>query len=87
MNDTSIWLQILLGSGLFTAIILVLVFVILAARSKLVSSGTVSVLVNEDRELKLPVGVKLMQGLADADLFLAWACGGGGTCAATGRRA
>ena len=80
MNDTSILLQILLGSGLFTAIILVLVFVILGARSKLVSSGTVSVLVNEDRELQLPVGVKLMQGLADADLFLASACGGGGTC-------
>ncbi len=80
MHETPIWLQILLGSGLFTAIILVLVFVILAARSRLVSSGTVTVLVNEDRELQLPVGVKLMQGLADADLFLASACGGGGTC-------
>jgi len=80
MNDTSILLEIMLGAGLFTLIILVLVFVILAARSKLVSSGTVSVLVNEDRELQLPVGVKLMQGLADADLFLASACGGGGTC-------
>ena len=79
-NGSSILLEILLGAGLFTAIILVLVFVILAARSKLVSSGTVKVLVNDDRELNLPVGVKLMQGLADADLFLASACGGGGTC-------
>jgi Na+-transporting NADH:ubiquinone oxidoreductase subunit F len=72
--------EILLGVGLFTAIILVLVFVILAARSRLVASGTVNVIVNDDRELHLPVGVKLMQGLADADLFVASACGGGGTC-------
>ena len=78
--DSTVLLDVLLGAGLFTAIILVLVFVILAARSRLVASGTVTVLVNEDRELKLPVGVKLMQGLADADLFLASACGGGGTC-------
>jgi Na+-transporting NADH:ubiquinone oxidoreductase subunit F len=73
-------LEVGLGVGLFTTIILVLVFVILVARSKLVSSGTVTVLVNDDRELQLPVGVKLMQGLADAELFIPSACGGGGTC-------
>ena len=72
--------QLTLGVGLFTAIILMLVFVILAARSKLVSSGTVNVVVNEDRELHIPVGMKLMQGLADGGLFVASACGGGGTC-------
>ena len=30
--------------------------------------------------LAIPVGSKLMQGLADADLFVPSACGGGGTC-------
>ena len=55
--------------------------VILLARSKLVASGTVRVLVNEERELDMSPGVKLMNGLADADLFVASACGGGGTCA------
>jgi len=40
----------------------------------------VKVLVNEERELAIPVGSKLMGGLADADLFIASACGGGGTC-------
>jgi len=70
----------LLGVGLFTTIVLALVFVILAARSRLVASGSVSVMVNEDRELQVPVGVKLMQGLADSGLFVASACGGGGTC-------
>lgn len=72
--------EVLLGVGLFTAIILTLVLVILAARKRLVASGTVDVTVNEDRELHMPVGVKLMQGLADADIFIASACGGGGTC-------
>ena len=73
-------LEVLLGVALFTAIILVLVLVILLARSRLVASGEVDVVINDDRELHLPVGVKLMQGLADADLFVASACGGGGTC-------
>ena len=73
--------QVILGMSLFTAIILVLVFIILAARSRLVASGSVQVIVNDERELAMPVGGKLMQGLADADLFVPSACGGGGTCA------
>ncbi len=72
--------EVLLGVGLFTAIILSLVLLILTARSRLVASGEVDVVINDHRELHLPVGVKLMQGLADADIFVASACGGGGTC-------
>ena len=73
-------LEVVLGVALFTAIILLLVVVILVARSRLVASGKVDVVINDDRELQLPVGIKLMQGLADANLFVASACGGGGTC-------
>ena len=72
--------EVLLGVGLFTAIVLILVFVILVARSKLVSTGNVKITVNGELELAIPVGGKLMQGLADADLFVPSACGGGGTC-------
>jgi len=72
--------EVALGVGLFTAIILLLVFVILFARSKLVATGSVKVLVNGEREIDMPPGVKLMNGLADAELFIASACGGGGTC-------
>jgi Na+-transporting NADH:ubiquinone oxidoreductase subunit F len=72
--------EVLLGVGLFTTIIVALVLVILAARARLVASGEVDIIVNDDRELHLPVGVKLMQGLADAKIFVASACGGGGTC-------
>ena len=78
--DSAVLQQVLLGVGLFTAIVLILVFVILAARSKLVSVGNVNVVVNGERTLPIPVGSKLMQGLADAGLFVPSACGGGGTC-------
>lgn len=78
--NSGIILEVLLGVGLFTTIILILVFVILFARSKLVASGSVTVTVNDEMELHIPVGGKLMQGLADADLFVPSACGGGGTC-------
>ena len=78
--DTLKLMEIGLGIVLFTMIVLLLVFVILVARRKLVSTGTVDVLVNDDRNIAMPVGVKLMQGLADAGLFVASACGGGGTC-------
>ena len=69
------------GAGMFTAIILALVLVILAARSRLVASGNISIEINGERTVEVPAGGKLLQTLADADLFLASACGGGGTCA------
>jgi Na+-transporting NADH:ubiquinone oxidoreductase subunit F len=78
--DSAVLQEVLLGVGLFTAIVLILVFVILVARSKLVSTGNVKVTVNGELELAIPVGGKLMQGLADAELFVPSACGGGGTC-------
>ena len=79
--DSAVLQQVFLGVGLFTAVVLVLVFVILVARSRLVSTGSVKVIVNGERELAIPVGGKLLQGLADAELFVPSACGGGGTCA------
>ncbi len=72
--------QVVLGMALFTGIMLVLVFIILGARSRLVSTGNVTVLVNDERKLELPVGGKLMQELADCGILVASACGGGGTC-------
>ncbi len=73
-------MEIALGATLFVVIVLALVLVILAARSRLVASGSVTVLVNGERQVSMPVGVRLMNGLADAGLFVASACGGGGTC-------
>ncbi len=73
-------LEIGLGITFFTSIILILVFVILAAKAKLVAEGNVSILINGEKEVKAPVGSKLLGALSDAQLFVPSACGGGGTC-------
>jgi Na+-transporting NADH:ubiquinone oxidoreductase subunit F len=73
-------LEIGLGVGLFTAIVLALVAVILLARSRLVPSGDVPVVVNDERTIETPVGLKLLNVLGNAQLFVPSACGGGGTC-------
>jgi len=74
-------LEIILGVVMFTVIVLVLVAIILSARSKLVSSGDVNIEINGEKTLTVPAGGKLLQSLANAGLFLPSACGGGGTCA------
>ena len=74
-------ITIVFGVGMFTAIVLLLVFVILVARSQMVSSGAVTILINGEKTITVPAGGKLLQTLSDAELFLPSACGGGGTCA------
>ncbi|MCP1364039.1 NADH:ubiquinone reductase (Na(+)-transporting) subunit F, partial [Halomonas sp. BBD48] len=80
MVDTSI---ILLGVVMFTVVILGLVGVILAARSRLVSSGDVTIEINDDPDntMTTQAGGKLLQTLAANGIFLSSACGGGGSCA------
>ena len=73
-------LEIVLGVLFFTAIVTLLVFVILAARAKLVASGEVPIEINKAKTIQAPVGGKLVNTLADAHLFISSACGGGGTC-------
>lgn len=74
-------MTIVFGVTMFTAIVLALVMVILFARTRLVSSGDVTIEINGERTITVPAGGKLLQTLSDAELFLASACGGGGTCA------
>lgn len=64
----------------FTSIIMLLVLVILVARSRLMPIGHVQITVNDELTLDSPVGIKLLNALADAKIFLASACGGQGTC-------
>lgn len=73
--------EIILGVIFFSAIVVLLVFVILAARSKLVATGNVTININNEKTIQVPVGGKLLGALADAQLFVGSACGGGGTCA------
>jgi Na+-transporting NADH:ubiquinone oxidoreductase subunit F len=74
-------IEIVLGIVAFT--LNMMIFVILFARTRLVSTGDVTVEINGDPEktITVPAGGKLLQTLAEQDLFLSSACGGGGTCA------
>jgi len=74
-------LEIILGVLFFTFIVVALVFVILAAKSKLVAEGNVDILINDEKTIHVPIGSKLLTALADNNLFVSSACGGGGTCA------
>ena len=74
-------MTIIVGVTMFTAIVLALVAVILAARSRLVSTGEVSIEINGEKTIHVPAGGKLLGTLSDSGLFLPSACGGGGTCA------
>lgn len=73
-------LEISLGVFFFTAIILILVLVILFARSKLVATGEVELTINQERKFKVPVGSKLLGVLTETGIHLPSACGGRGTC-------
>ena len=75
-------MEIVLGVSMFTAIVLALVLVILFAKSKLVSSGDVTININGDPEkaVTTAAGGKLLGALADQGIFIPSACGGGGTC-------
>lgn len=70
------------GVAMFTIIIMSLVIIILIARSRLVSSGNVTININDDPDnsVSTAAGGKLLQTLASEGIFLSSACGGGGTC-------
>jgi Na+-transporting NADH:ubiquinone oxidoreductase subunit F len=74
-------MTIVAGVVMFTVVVLALVVVILFARKQMVNTGNVVIEVNGEKDLKVPAGGKLLNTLADNDLYLASACGGGGSCA------
>ena len=79
MSDSVI---LALGIAAFTVIVLVLVAIILFAKSKLVDSGDITIDINDDPEkaITLPAGGKLLGALASKGIFVSSACGGGGSC-------
>ncbi len=72
--------EIVAAVSVFTAIIMALSVLILVARARLVGSGEVELVVNEDRTYHVPSGRKLLGALADVGVLLPGACGGQGTC-------
>ncbi len=73
-------LQIVLAVAVFTGIVVSLSALILVARSRLVETGTVSLVVNDDNNFEVGAGSKLLVALANAGLYLPAGCGGKGTC-------
>ncbi len=73
-------IEIILGVGCFTGIVLILVSLILIARLKLVARGNVTIMVNNKKSIETPIGGKLLGALGNAGLFVSSACGGAGTC-------
>ncbi|MCK5146458.1 NADH:ubiquinone reductase (Na(+)-transporting) subunit F [bacterium] len=74
--------QMLLGVGFFTIIVLTLVVIILAAKARLMPSGSAEIIINdsEKHRYEVALGGKLLNTLAEREIFLPSACGGGGTC-------
>jgi len=73
---------IILGMALFTLIVLLLTFIIQAARSRLIVGGKVKLFINDDTDkaLEVATGGKLLNTLAEQHIYLPSACGGGATC-------
>ncbi len=67
----------------FLLVVLFFVFLILQAKARLLPQNDVSIIINgqKDTALKVKPGDTLLSVLAANNLFLASACGGGGTCA------
>lgn len=73
---------VILGVVMFLFIVVALVVLLMAARSKLVSSGDVTIVVNgnPDNSIKVQSGGTLLGALAAQKIFIPSACGGKGSC-------
>lgn len=76
-----IFYLILIATGIFLIVILLLIFMLLFAKAKLAPSGPVKITINDDRVITVNGGSSLLSTLANEKIFLPSACGGGGTCA------
>ncbi len=71
---------VVLGVAVFLVLVLALVSVLLAARSRLVHQGELAIVINDDRTVKARGGGTLLGTLAEQKLFVPSACGGKGSC-------
>ena len=60
---------------------LLLVYIILLAKAKLMPSGLVKITINGEEGIETEAGSSLLTTLSNKKIFLPSACGGGGTCA------
>ena len=72
---------ILSSIGVFLAVILLLVIILLVAKNYLSPSGSVKIMINGEKEVEVGSGSNLLSTLSANKIFLPSACGGGGSCA------
>jgi len=73
-------LSILITVIFFLAVILLLVSMLLFVKAKLTPPGKLKITINGDKVLEVNAGDTLLNTLSNEKIFLASACGGGGTC-------
>ena len=75
--------NILIAVVVFSLLILLMSFMLIAARKQLVPQGDVKIIINGDTENPIITqpGATLLTALSEKNIFLPSACGGGGTCA------
>jgi len=73
-------LTIAISAIVFLLITLILVVALLYAKAKLVPSGNVKVVVNDEKQFEAPIGGTVLGTLQSQGIFLSSACGGGGSC-------
>jgi len=67
--------------AVFMVVTLLLVSLLLFAKSKLSPSGLVKLEINGEKTIEVEAGNTILSTLGDEKIFLPSACGGGGTCA------
>ena len=77
MSTTSI---ILLSIAVFFVVVLIPVIVLVLVRKKLAPQGKVKININDEKEIEVEPGNSLLATLANEQIFLPSACGGGGSC-------
>jgi len=72
----------IIGTLAFTSVIMLLVGLLLLVEAKVVLKGNRSVVINGDDEnpIQTQTGTSLLKTLANNDIFIPSACGGGGSC-------
>lgn len=77
MSTTSI---VLLSIAVFLIVVLIPVTVLVFVRKKLAPQGKVKININDEKEIEVEPGNSLLATLANEQIFLPSACGGGGSC-------
>ena len=77
MSITSI---VLISIAVFLIVVLIPVTVLVFVRKKLAPQGKVKININDEKEIEVEPGNSLLSTLANEQIFLPSACGGGGSC-------